>query len=182
MTPPIPTVAPTQFPTGSTVVFTQVHGDYDPGDGWVMKWALAGAGQTIVTASNTGGLWQFTLTATLNTLAAGTYTTVLYIERTSPALERYELARGTVEVQANPLAASAGNQRLTDEAELALLDTAIAARIAGDVTEYTIGDRSLKKIPLDELLSWRNTVRSRLARRRRGGAFGVQRVSFGRVG
>jgi hypothetical protein len=170
---------PSQFPTNSTVAFTVSQGDYPAADGWTVKWGLAGASAASVTATASGTDWLVTLTVAANTLTPGLYTWVLWAEKgAGPTLEKHEISRGTTTVLTDPFAASANSQQLTDERELALLDAAIAARLSGDVAEYSIGDRSLKKIPLEELLKWRNTVRSRMARRARGGAFGQVKVSF----
>ena len=80
-----------------------------------------------------------------------------------------------MDVLADPGSASAGDQQLTDEAELALLNTAIAARLRGDVARYSIGDRSLEKIDLSELRRMRAALREKIARRKRGG--GLKRIA-----
>jgi hypothetical protein len=168
--PTIPTLPPTAFRTADTVQFTLDAGDYPVSEGWTIKWNLAGPSEVVVTATTSGTGYLVSLTSAVNTLTPGTYRWTLTAEKGSGATaERYTFDEGTVAVQANPAAASAGNQKLTDETELALLNTAIAARIAGDVAEYSIGERSLRKLDLSELLAWRARLRAKIARRKRGG-------------
>jgi hypothetical protein len=175
------TQPPTQFPTGTTVQFTWPEDAvYTSGDGYALTWALAGASQLQAAGVAADGRWTVTLTASANVLPAGQYQWALLLSKgTGASLERYELARGVTTVELNPFAATAGNQQSQDEKELAALNAAIQARLTGDVSEYTIGDRSLKKIPLPELIKWRNAVQDRLARRARGGRFQQVKVSFG---
>lgn len=180
MAPTIPTSPPTEFRTADTVQFTVPAGDYPVAEGWTIKWNLAGPGEVVVTASTSGDGYLVNLTATVNTLLIGTYRWTLTAAKGSGGTaERYTFAEGVVAVLVNPGAASAGNQKLTDETELALLNTAIAARISGDVAEYSIGDRSLKKLELTELLAWRARLRSKIARRKRGGQLRTIRHRFG---
>lgn len=170
MAPTIPTTPPTQFRTGDTVQFTVPAGDYPIVESWTLKWNLAGPSEVVVTATTSGDGYLVTLTAALNVLLAGTYRWTLTASKgTGSTAEHYTVAEGIAAVLANPGAASGGNQKLTDETELALLNTAIAARVAGDVARYSIGDRSLEKLDLKALLAWRARLRSKIARRKRGG-------------
>ena len=58
----------------------------------------------------------------------------------------------------------------------------IRARAASDHTEYTVGDRSLKRESLVELRRWASQLRSRIARRKNGGRVPMVSVSFTRRG
>lgn len=179
MAPSIPTIPPTEFRTADTVRFTVPSGDYPVAEDWTVKWNLAGPSEVVVTATESGEGYLVTLTSAVNTLLTGTYRWTLTAETgTAPNLQRYTFAEGVVAVLANPAAATAGSQKLTDETELALLNTAIAARLAGDVAEYSIGERSLKKLELNDLYAWRARVRAKIARRKRGGALRTVQFRF----
>lgn len=179
MAPVVPTTVPIDIETGSTVQFTQQPADFPTSEGWIVKWVVAGASQKSITASVSGQAYLLSLASTDNALAPGTYTWTLYAEKVSPA-ERYTIATGVITVRPAPQASSAGDMQSQDEQELAVLNAAIKARltVGGDVQSYTIGDRSLEKIPLMELVQWRNQVRARVIARRRGGPLRAVKTRF----
>lgn len=175
MAPVVPTSPPTEFHAKNTVAFTVSPAEYPSSEGWTVKWELAGPSQASVTATTSGDGYLVTLDSASNTLTPGTYAWTLSASKTSPTAVRYTIDSGYVNVLADPGSASAGDQQLTDEAELALLNTAIAARLRGDVARYSIGDRSLEKIDLAELRRMRAALREKIARRKRGG--GLKRIA-----
>lgn len=176
MAPTIPAVAPSEFRAGDTVRFTRTLADFPASAGWVVKYVLNGVSKVIVTASSSGDDHSFTMPATQSaTLQPGTYTWVITAELSGA---RYTAEGGTVAVLADVLSAGAGALQSQDEKELALLNAEIAARAASDHTEYSIEGRSLKREALTELLEWRDLLRSRIARRRRGGRIATVSAHF----
>lgn len=148
---------------GDTLSFTTSVPDYPASAGWTLKYRLAPrAGGTVIsiTASANGDDFDVVVVAA-TTLAwtAGYYTWAAYVELGS---ERYTVDRGQLQIRAasSTLAAS------TDERTHArkVLD-AIEALIEGrsDVAEYTIGNRSIKKMSLPDLLKWRSFYKNEVA-------------------
>jgi hypothetical protein len=120
----------------------------------------------VVGVANGSG-WDFTLTAAQSaTLAAGDVYAQDYVTLGG---ERYTLADGTIKALGN-LAAAAGafDGRLQSEKDLAAVQAAIRAKIAGgDVQEYSIGGRSLKKIPVADLIALENKLKADVASEKR---------------
>jgi hypothetical protein len=164
--PSVPTVVPSSFRAGDTVRFTRGYADFPAGDGWTAKLTLAGPSKVSVDASASGNDFSFTLTAaqTAN-LLPGTYTL-----QVTAALSgaRYTAESAVVTVEADVQAATAGALEHQDEKELRLLNAELLARAENDHTEYAIDGRSLKRESLESLRAWRDTLRERIAQRRRG--------------
>lgn len=179
MAPVVPSTVPTEFESGSTVHFTQQPADFPVAESWTLKLAVSGAGQKIVTATVVDDTYDFALDAADNDLQPGTYKWSLYAEKASPA-ERHVIDSGTLAIKAAPADAAAGDLISQDEQELAVLNAAIKARLTsgGDVQSYTIGDRSLDKIPITDLIAWRNQLRARVSARRRGSPFRAVKTRF----
>lgn len=179
MAPAVPSTVPIEFESGSTVHFTQQPAEYPVGESWTLKLAISGAGQKIVTAAVDGDNYDFVLGSGDNDLQPGTYKWSLYAEKASPA-ERHVVDSGILTVKQAPADAAAGDLQSQDEQELDVLNAAIKARLTrgGDVQSYTIGDRSLDKIPLPDLVKWRNQLRARIAARRRGSPFQAIRTTY----
>lgn len=181
--PNIPANPPARFARDTTVAFTVDAGDYPASDGWTLKWALAGVSQTVVTATGSGNSYTVTLARTANQLPRGAYQWMLFVERTSPANEKVELSRGMVQVDHDAATADGDSQQLTDEQELAAIEATIARRLAGDMAEYGVqsggGDgRSAKREDLATLYKIRAQLRSRIARKLRGGRLRQIRSAF----
>ncbi len=61
---------------------------------------------------------------------------------------------------------------------LAKLESVLTNRADSDVESYTIGSRSITKIPLNELMTWRDHYRSEVAREDAGGRTPTLKVRF----
>jgi len=155
--------------------------DYPVSEGWVLLYTLQGASKITVTADAGTTDWTVVLTPTqTQALLPGTYQYQLSV---SLAGARYTVATGALAVLPDLVAAASGSLQSQDERELALLNAEIAARAAGDHTEYTIDGLSLRRESLVELREWRDQLRARIARRRRGGALASALARFpSRVG
>lgn len=176
MAPSVPTSPPTEIRAGDTVRFTYQHPDFPAADGWAMSYTLQGASKAAVSGSVSGEVFDFTVpAATSKNLIAGKYS---YTITATLSGARYTAATGVVSVLPDLVAGTAGAHQSQDEKELAFLNSEILARAASDHTEYTIGDRALKREPLAELIAWRDRLRARIARRRRGGGLGTVAVHF----
>lgn len=146
--------------------FIVQHPDFSSGDGWTLAFTINGPVKATGTVVTSGTSSIITLTAANSaTLTRGTYAWQL---TATLAAARYTAAEGRVTVLAN--VAAAATLQSQDELELSYITAEIAARLQSDHTEYTIGDRQLKRESLVELQEMRDILRARINRRRRGGA------------
>lgn len=139
---------------------------------YTLTYALRGPGAVldlIGTAQGTG--WAFALTpaqsALLNvSMANAVWYWQAYAGKTNVRLTAGD---GTLVVKPNLGALSTTfDGSSPGEKILNAIETEIAARINGGATlEYTIGNRSLKKEPMSELLKLRSAYRNMVARERR---------------
>ena len=176
MAPTTPNQPVASFRAGDTVRFTYAHPEYPVAEGWTLQYTLQGPSKLTVTASAGTSDWTVALTPTQSqALVPGTYQ---YQLTATLSGARYTLAVGTVSVLSDLVAAAAGSLQSQDERELAMLNAEILARATSDHTEYSIDGRALKRESLVELREWRDRLRARIARRRRGGALATVSAHF----
>lgn len=180
MAPSIPTCVPSQIRAGDTVRFTRNYSDYPVGDGWTLKFSLAGPGKIGVDGTTSGADALFTLPAAKTAdLAPGTYRFAIVASLDGA---RYTAEEGVCTVLADVTTASAGALRSHDEQVLELLEAELLARAGSDHTEYSVDGRSLKREDITVLTAWADKLRSRIARRRNGGRLGMVAVQFTKTG
>ena len=185
MAPILATTEPTTATAGATWTWTVSSSTYPVSEGWTLSYATLGAGKLSWDAS-----WV--------TESGETRTIVVPTTSTAPlAAGRYERTRiwtgsgtyaGRVDfepcdpltVAANPSLAAPGDRVAFAEANLAAVEKAISARLAGDQPEeYAIGGRSVRKIELGELMAIRGKLSAELWRLRNPGrAFRSMGVRF----
>lgn len=163
---------PTKIYAGDTVKFNiPATDDYTSTASWVATFTLkhdTGNDNISVTgvADGAGG-WDFTLTASQTSgFHAEEHWFQLYVTK---AAERYTLEQGAIQVFANiPTAGNTYNGRSQAQIDLEAVQSAIRAKIAGGaVAEYTIGNRSLKSIPMADLIALESKLRADVAREKR---------------
>jgi hypothetical protein len=118
----------------------------------------------IVGAAAAGGSWDFTITATQSaTLGTGT---VWYQDYVSAGSERFTVGSGSIEVQANvAVTTGAFDGRTQFEIDLDAVRAEMRARVTGGgVQEYSIGNRSLKKMPMADLIALESKLKADVAR------------------
>lgn len=146
-----------------------------------------GAGHDAVTTNgvaNAAGGWDFTIAdETTDDFTVGTHYWQIYVTKSG---EKYTVGSGSFEVRA---AVSLGGQtfdgRSQAQIDLDAVKAAIRARISGDATvEYTIGNRSLKKEPLANLIALRTQLEADVAREKQAKRLsdGIGRAVFVRFG
>lgn len=89
---------------------------------------------------------------------AGTWHWQAYITRTSDSA-RVTVAEGTFEVIPNR-ASSTTDPRSHVKRMLDAIEALLEGKALDDVEEYSINGRSLRKIPIGELIKWRDTYRA----------------------
>lgn len=160
---------PSSFTAGSTFSATETFTDYPASDGWTAK-MVAQLGSTkiqlISTASGDDHAFAATASAT-GAWSAGKFQLFVFVEKDS---ERH-LARGPVDFEVWPDPAGAGAALSALEEQLAAVDAAITAVIAGKgVQSYTFetqaGRRSAERMSLQELRAHRGWLSDRVEQER----------------
>lgn len=134
-------------------------------NGWTLKYHLRNATQTLdLTAAAQGDGWRTAITsAQSTTFGAGD---AYWSARATKAAEAVTLGSGKLEVLINRQAASAGAElRSQAKQDLAAVQAAMRAIISGGaVAEYTIGNRSLRKLPMEDLIMLESRLKAAVVR------------------
>lgn len=153
----IPTIEPETIRAGDTLKFTKRLPDYLPAT-WTLKYSLnkTGSRYTITATDNGDGTHLVNVAAaTTANYPAGVYKWQAYVESGS---ERYTIATGTLDVKAD-LSASGLDTRSHVKKVLDAIEAVIENRATLDQQSYTIGNRSLQRMAVDELLKLRDTYK-----------------------
>lgn len=173
---------PAQFTAGDSVAWFEprfglaAQGlDIDPAS-WGLVYALRGASEGLdLTGASDGGRWTFLMTAQQSAaLNTGRAVLIWYWQAVATrGIQRVTAGRGVVKVRPNLAGlptSVAFDGRTENEQALAAIEAELRARINGGATvEYTIGQRSLKKEPMAELLKLRTHYRLLVKRERLAG-------------
>ena len=155
-----------QLIAGDTLDFDVSVPDYAASAGYTLKYRLVprAAGSAIeITASANGADYAVEVSAaTTSTWAAGEYAWYSWVEITGA---RYTIDSGQITIKANPATlAAAEDTRSQAEIALAAINAVLANRATLDQEEYTIGQRSLKRTPVAELIRLKNYFEGVVAR------------------
>jgi hypothetical protein len=133
---------------------------------WTLKYAIRGAVSIDLTAVEDSGKWKTTLQPT--DTADITATTILYWQSfATKGSDKITLAQGQVTVNPNLLDVSSSefDGRSQAKKDLDAVQTAIRAKISGGaIAEYTIGNRSVRSIPIAELVEHESRLKGIVAR------------------
>ena len=143
---------------GDTVKWNQPGTDlYTSTGGWaatfVLRHQTGNDSLTLTGVSDGAGGWDFTITATQS---AGLHPETHWWQSVvAKAAERFTLGTGSVIVAANmPASGNTYDGRSQAQIDLDALRAEMRARISGgSVQEYSIGNRSLKKMPMPDLIA-----------------------------
>jgi len=179
----VPTNIPKQITAGTSVEWIVTLADFKPSDGWLLSYHLRGPSKLDLTHDTplTDDL-NFAVkltTAKSSLLTAGRYFYQAFVVRGSGDTQEKRLVdNGEIEVLANLSDADEGyDGRSQNEKMLAAIDAMLQKKATRDQQSYTIGQRTLTRIPLDQLLQWRKYYASlvngerALKRARNGGSF-----------
>jgi hypothetical protein len=121
---------------------------------------MEGSGATSFTVTATGASTEYRVevaSATTAAYRAGTYRWTAYITRASDS-ERIEVGTGTWTIHPNRGSSSA-DPRSAAKVMLDKIESILSGRADADVSSYSIAGRSLSKIPIPELISWRDSYK-----------------------
>ena len=142
-----------------------------------MSYAILGASRlnwdaAFVSSSGTDHTVTIAASATAD-LTAGVYeVTRIWTGSGTYANQVYTVPCPALTVLANPATAGAGDRQTWEEKTLAVVESVLEGRVTDDILMYQIGGRTVSKIPLQELLSLRSSLRAAVSAQRTG--------SFGR--
>ena len=137
MAPITPTIEPTTATSGSTWTWTAYSSDYPVSEGWALSYVITGVRSLVwstgyVTNNGTTHTVVIPPAATLP-LTAGRYeVTRIWTGSSTYAGIRYDEALPPLTVVADPVTAADGSRVTFAETNLAAVEAAITARLAGD--------------------------------------------------
>jgi hypothetical protein len=160
-----PEKEPSQLTVGDRWLWkrTDLGTDYPPAS-YSLKYALrrhdTGA-EIEITASESGADYLVEVaSATTALYAAGFYVWTAYIIRSSDS-ERLALGTGTVELVANrDAAAETTDPRTHARKVLDAIEAVLENRATVDQEEYSFAGRSLKRMPIEDLIKFRKTYKA----------------------
>jgi hypothetical protein len=162
MTAPIPTNEPLQLRAGDTWQWNrQDLADNYPAPTWTLKYAFKNATQHFeVTAAADGAFFAATVAmATTAGYTAGKYSWVAWVET---ATERHEVDRGWLTVLPVYTGTTTLDDRTHARKTLEAIEAVIENRATLDQQKYTIGSRSLDRMPIKDLLEFRDYYRGQV--------------------
>lgn len=150
---------------GDTLDFTTSVPDYLASAGWTLKYRLAprGSGSAIdIVAAASGDDYVVQVAAsTTGSWAAGFYAWAAYVEKSG---ERYTVGDGELQIRVASSTLAAGTDKRSHARKvLDAINAVIEGRASKDQQEYTIGSRSLKRTPIEDLLVLRDKYRQEVA-------------------
>lgn len=158
----IPTTEPLELRAGDTWQWTRSLADYPASAGWSLAYVFINAAAKIsISASASGDDHAVTVAAaTTANYAAGNYD---WIARASKSGQVFTVGAGRITILPS-LAASTADLRTHARKVLEAIEAVLEGRASQDVLEYQIAGRSLKRIPLADLLTLRDRYRAEVAR------------------
>lgn len=162
------TTPPTTATAGDTWQWTASSPDFPVSEGWTLSYVIAGVSvltwdASWVTDDGTEYTVEVPSTATA-VLSPGRYeVTRVWTGTSTYAGQRFTETEAPLTVLADPGAVAPGDRVAFAETNLAAVQAAITARLAGDQPEeYTIGNRSVKRMSLAELYAMRTKLQDEL--------------------
>lgn len=154
---------------GDTLSFTESVPAYPASAGWTLTYRLvprSSSASAITFSASASGDEHAVLVAAATTAAwiAGSYSWSSYVTKTT---QRFSIASGTVEILPDPATVAAGTDRRTHaQIVLEAIEAVIEGRASKDQEEFRIGERSLKRTPIADLLALKEAYEGKVARER----------------
>lgn len=161
MTAPIPFQEPASVVAGDTAKWQKYLGDYPANDGWTLTYTFVNASvRFTATASAVGADHLVNASAATTTAwAAGTYD---WRAQVSKAGEVFTVGSGRLVVK--PSFSAATDARSQARRMLEAVEAVLEGRASSAVQDYQIAGRSLRHIPIPDLLTLRDRLRMDVTR------------------
>ena len=159
----IPTTEPQTITAGDTVQWKKQIDDYPASDDWVLSYAMvSGSKKYSLTASASGDDHLVSIAATTSAAyEAGEYYWQAYVTKDS---ERRLVGSGRLKINPNFADLSNFDARSHVKKTLDAIEAVVEGRATKDQEEYTIGTRSLKRTPIQDLLVLRDKYKGEYLR------------------
>lgn len=160
---------PKTFIQGETLSWMRSFDDYLYADGWNLKYYFRGSsgnGFDVVAVSDVGDFITTIPSSVTANCTPGKYSYQAFLEKDD---EKILAASGTVEVKAGLATIAAGanfDGRTQNEITLDAIRACLAKKATLDQQEYAIGTRSLRRIPIPELIQLEQLYAQRVGRER----------------
>lgn len=181
MTAQVPTNEPLELRAGTTWVWTRSLSDY-PASTWTLKYWFKKRGSSganfSIQATADGDTHSVSVSAT--TTAAYTAGTYDWVAQVSSGGEVYDVDRGSLVLQPRYDQAANLDDRTHAQKMLDAIEALLENRSTLDQQEYTINNRSLKRLTVEELMKWRDYYRAQVfaakSNERRRNGYGGGRI------
>lgn len=164
--PTIPCVEPQVIVAGDSAQWLRTLQDYPADQGWTLRYILAANGQVpiIIEATADGANHLISVPpATTASWVAGGYNWSSYVTN---GTDRFTIESGFITVQPDPTTLTADSDpRTANQKILAQIQAALASELSNPLSEYRIGDRTVKRDPAtkSELLRMESIYKRRVA-------------------
>jgi hypothetical protein len=152
------TAIPDEFRAGDTIKWTQNLTNYQP-DAWTLKYVFVKDGDQVIVTGTDNGDSSHLLTINLaSAFESGTYKWSSYV---TDEVDRHTIEDGRVEVLVNYETATSGyDDRSHIKKTLDALEAIIEGRASRDQESYSIAGRSLSRMPVPDLIQWRDKYKA----------------------
>lgn len=165
-------IEPYEVYAGDTFRWDKDLDDYTPADGWALAYSFrsnTGTGFNIIASSNSGNSgWEITVpAATTANYTTGEYSWQAYVTKSGV---RYVVDNGVTIINRNLEALStSATTDLRTHAKLMIskIQSVLEGRMDADIENYSIGGRSINKIPVSELVDILHTYEEKLDKEER---------------
>jgi hypothetical protein len=169
----------TTLTAGDSIDWLDADALYPASSGWILKTRLTPrvAGTAAVfTATAEGDSFRTKQTsAQTAALVPGGYSVTQWVEKGD---DRATLINSQITVLPNPASLTVGTDTRSHlEKVISNIEAVLENKASNDVQEFVIGDKSLKKMTVAELIGWRDRYKAELAREQNSSKTGKQ---FGR--
>lgn len=152
---------PSVINQGDSLDWTESESDYPASDGWVIHYNLVNTSRRIIFNSIADDdAHNFSITTTITD--GWQYGEYNYSRYVTNGTDKTTLTHGTVEIKKDFTTAS--DQRSHAQKALDSILAVLEKRATLDQEEYSINGRSLKRMNISDLLSFRDTYRAEVAR------------------
>lgn len=157
----VPTVEPNSVRAGDTWTWSRSLSDY-PAPTWTLAYALLNAGAKISITAAADGTDHLVTVAASSTAGyvPGTYSAVA---RATSGAESWTVWTGIIEVLPNLAALTSYDGRTHARKVLEAIEAVLEGRASTDQQSVTIGDRAIVKVPVADLLKFRDAYKLEVA-------------------
>jgi len=159
-------VEPLRVHQGTTIKWKRALSDYPASASWVLTYNFRGPGTFDVTSVADGDNHSVVIASTVSAAyPAGDYTWQAFVAN---GAERHFVGKGLTTVKADFALAPAGfDARSHVKKTLDMLEAAIEGSASTDVLSYSIGDRTISRIPKGELIQLHSHYRALYAKEKK---------------